>query len=236
MFHNSSINVGSTVDIPTQQEDSQQSIPNQKRYKNISEIRFGIAVYPLKNNINILPAISLEEDTLYSFSTTIFPEICGKGITIDEAKKDWEYEFHRKFQEIYTKLNWERTKQENEMWKLFEENVDIQKYRKQTPLSFQQTGKIIKNKNIPNYKREIEWLDEKRDVVDCADCPLELLQYEAGQYFRADVLREYQTDKLIKICSVSSTKYRDYTDKEITEFIDSLPTTKNLSVSKSENE
>ncbi|MDR3199688.1 MAG: hypothetical protein LBU34_17620 [Planctomycetaceae bacterium] len=212
------------------QERAKEKINQQylQQYREIDEIRFGIYVYPLQKPIKAVSKSGSETKFPYLFFADDLPGICGKGTTIDDAKQNWMYEFHRKFQDIYYKIDWERTEEENKLYKIFVEIVDIQGYRKRTPVSFEQTGKIIENKNIPSNKREIEWLDESRDIVDCADCPKELLQYKAGEYFRADMLREYQTDKLLEISSIIPTSYRDYTDKEIEVFVASLPTTKNL--------
>jgi hypothetical protein len=107
------------------------------------------------------------------------------------------------------------------LYEIFIDVIDIDEHKQRTPIRVKQTGKII-NIFVDN-KREIEWIDESRDIVDPAECPAELLRYQVGEYFRADTLRKYGTYKLVKICSITATKYREYSEDEINEFFDSLP-------------
>jgi hypothetical protein len=170
-----------------------------------------------------------EEKNPFLFFTTELPNVYGKGKTPEEAIENWEHDFHLKFQDIYYKQYWERTNEEQNLYEIFIAVVDIDGHKQRTPVNYQQTGKII---NIYGNKLEIEWLDESRDIVDSVNYPNELLNYKVGEYFRADVLYEYGAWKLINICSIMTTCYRDYTDEEINAFLDSLPTTKELPPSK----
>jgi hypothetical protein len=157
------------------------------------------------------------------FQVDSFEDLVGKGQTCDEAKQDWEHQFHIRFGELYTMCRWERNNKEQKEWEVFKSIVDIGSYRRLTPIEFQQTGKMIRH--ISSNQCEIEWIGDQRDIVSYADCPSELQQYEIGEYFRADVLREYITDKLVKICSISASNYRKYTHEELDKIIESLPTT-----------
>jgi hypothetical protein len=192
----------------------------------IPEVRFDGAVYPFTGNVYGYYKPNAENSELRVCVAEIFMPIEGRGQTLEEAKLDWDRQFHQTFQEIYTKQNWERTKDEQKLWEMFESAVDIPAHRKLTPLKFGQTGKIIRR--ISSDQCEIEWIGDRRDIVSYDDCPSELLQYEIEKYFRADVLREYGTDKLIKICSISVSDYRQYTHEELDKIIESLPTTSNF--------
>jgi hypothetical protein len=199
------------------------------KYFPIHEVRFGESVYPFVNVVYGYYTILAGTDPLLRVCVAdTFLPITGQGKTLEDARQDWGYEFHRVFQKLSAKLHWEQTKEEKELWRIFEDVVDIPAHRRKTPINYRQTGKIIENINIPRYKREIEWLDGSVDIVDCNDCPLELLQYKAGEYFRADLLREYQTGKLVKIRSIGLTCYRDYTDEEVEYFINSLQSSQSL--------
>jgi hypothetical protein len=200
-----------------------------KEYQKINEIQYGIHIYPLRKTILGLLSKTGDEKNPFLFSASDLPNVRGKGETVEDAIEDWKKDFHLKFQDIYYKQHWERTDEEQNLYNAFEKFVDIQEYLHRTPASLKQTGKII---NISGSKREIEWLDESRDIVDLAECPEELSHYKVGGYFRADILRKFETRELIKIRSITTTCYRDYTDEEINAFLDSLPTTKELPPSK----
>ncbi|GHT37614.1 hypothetical protein FACS189427_10790 [Planctomycetales bacterium] len=200
-----------------------------ERYEWITEISYGFSVYPLRNNgiTACCEQLTRENNSFYLYQAGTMLPVSGCGTTKDAAKENWQYEFHKTFQELSAKLDWERSEEDQTLWNIFESIVDVPAYRRKTPVNYHQTGKIIVNANIPSHQREIEWLDDTTDVVSCRDCP-DLLRYKTGQYFRADLLREYQTGTLIKIRSISPTKYRDYTDKEIDDFVALLPTTEDL--------
>ncbi|MDR2345568.1 MAG: hypothetical protein LBE18_05830 [Planctomycetaceae bacterium] len=188
--------------------------------KEISEIQYETYIYPLRKIICGLWNKTNDVNNPFLFSALELPNIYGKGKTAEDALNDWQKEFHLKFQDIYYQQHWERTEDAQNLYNAFEEFVDIPKHLHLTPIIVQQTGKII---DISDNKREIEWLDESRNIVDLAECPSELANYKVGEYFRAEMLRKFETRELIKIRSIKTTCYRDYTDEEIQEFFDSLP-------------
>jgi hypothetical protein len=197
-------------------------------YKEISEIQYGIHVYPLQNVIYGVWCKTNNKKNKFHFSALDLPNILGKGNTEENSLKSWEEDFHLKFQDIYYKQHWERTEEEQNLYNMFKKIVDIQGYLRLTPVSIKHTGKII---NISGSKLEIEWLDESRDIVDLAECPDELSTYNVSEYFRAEMLRKFETNEIIKIRDVKRTNYRILTDTEVLEFFDSLPV-KNLPPSK----
>jgi hypothetical protein len=199
-----------------------------KEYQKINKIQYGIHIYPLRKTILGLLSKTGDEKNPFLFSASDLPNVRGEGETMEDAIEDWEKDFHLKFQDIYYKQHWERTDEEQNLYNMFEKFVDIQEHLHRTPVSLKQTGKII---NISGSKREIEWLDESRDIVDLAECPEELSHYKVGEYFRADILRKFETNEFVKICDVRRTSYRNLTDAEVLEFFDSLPV-KNLPPSK----
>jgi hypothetical protein len=194
----------------------------------IHEVRYDEAVYPFINVVYGHCETTVDDSVSWVYAANIFASIIGKGQSPQEAKQNWEQMFHQTFQEIYTKLDWERDEEEQQLWKTFERVVDIPAFRKLTPLKFGQTGNI--NRYISNDQCEIEWIGDPRDIINRDNCPSELFEYEIGKYFRANVLREYGTDNLVKICSISVSKYREYTREELDKIIDSLPTTKDFPV------
>jgi hypothetical protein len=198
------------------------------QYKEIIKIQYDIHIYPLRNTIYGLLVTTSDKKNPFIFFVSDFSNIEGKGKTPENAIENWEKEFHLKFQDIYYKQYWERTDEEQNLYNTFEKFIDIQEHLRLTPISIQQTGKII---NIIDNKYEIEWIDESRDIVELTECPDELSHYKIGEYLRAEVLRKYETGELIKIRTLAPTSYRDLTDVEVQEFFDSLPI-KNLPFSK----
>jgi hypothetical protein len=198
------------------------------QYKEIIKIQYDIHIYPLRNTISGLLVTTSDKKNPFIFFVSDFSNILSKGKTPENAIENWEKEFHLKFQDIYYKQHWERTDEEQDLCNTFEKFIDIQEHLRLTPISIQQTGKII---NIIDDKYEIEWIDESRDIVELTEYPDELSHYKIGEYLRAEVLRKYETGELIKIRTISPTSYRDLTDVEVQEFFDSLPI-KNLPFSK----
>lgn len=230
----SAINNADTDDF-FQQRKAYRTLSSCEKYEDIEEIQYGINIYPLRNAVKGNIEFPDEKNNMYRFVVGkrdsffvvgTFDPIVGTGKTPDEARENWKYEFHKRFQELSAKLDWERTETETSLWKIIEEVVDIPKHRELTPLELEQTGRIVENNEIPTHQREILWLDESRSVVDCRGCPSDLLKYASGQYFRASVLL-YKTGKLI-ICAVRKTNYQNYTEEEVDEFWESMPTTKEL--------
>ncbi|MDR2642812.1 MAG: hypothetical protein LBC74_08455, partial [Planctomycetaceae bacterium] len=187
-------------------------------------ITFGTEIYPLLKPITVE---FIRNGDSFCCVDRIFP-FCGEDNTKEDALRGWVYEFRQCFSDVYYQQHWERTERDEELYILFIEFVDVQEHRKQTPMYYTRTGKIIENETIPKHKREIEWIDETRDIINCEDCSLELLQYSVGDYFIAVVLCDYETDNLLKICDVLPNAYRDLTNAEIQEFWDSHPATKDL--------
>ncbi|MDR2408006.1 MAG: hypothetical protein LBE13_07840 [Bacteroidales bacterium] len=194
---------------------------------NMREIRYDVYVYPLLCSIQLIGKEI--KSNLFKIYTEFFNhEICGTGKTIDDAAENWKYKFHIKFQQLRSKRRWEHTEEEKELWNKFEKIVDMPEYRQQTPLIYQQTGQIIKYAGRPRrLKFVIKWIDDRSDIISVKNCPKELLRYKCFQYFRANVLQDYQTGKLIKILSVEPQIYKKYSAKELKKFWASIQTIDN---------
>jgi hypothetical protein len=194
----------------------------------ISEVRFGETVYPFQQNIEayFVPSTS---DEPYCFCVDDFlPHLFGEGKTPQEARSEWEFRFHLKFQELYTQCDFERSEGEVKLWSVFEEIVDIPAYRVITPLSFQVTGKFVDNPGVTRRYREIEWIDGTKEIVDSRLCPREFVIIPPGRYFESTILRGYHNNKILKVLSIQPVDYQDFTGEEIDVFLNSLPTSKEL--------
>ena len=206
-------------------QDRDKRIPGiYERKISISEVRFGETIYPFQQNMEAYFAPYRSDESPYCFIVDDFLPIVGKGKTLYDARLDWELQFHKKFQELYTQCDFERADNDIKLWSIFEEIIDIPAYRAATPLSFQVTGKFVDNPAIPKHCREIEWIDGTKDVVDLQDCPRESVIFSSGQYFEATVLRDYHDNTIREILSINPVDYQDSTDEEIDEFLKSIPT------------
>jgi len=190
----------------------------------ISEVRFGETIYPFQQNMEAYFAPYRSDESPYCFIVDDFLPIVGKGKTLYDARLDWELQFHKKFQELYTQCDFERADNDIKLWSIFEEIIDIPAYRAATPLSFQVTGKFVDNPAIPKYCREIEWTGGAKDTVDLRDCPREFVTIQPGQYFEATILRDYHDNTIREVLSICPVDYQDSTDEEIDEFLKSIPT------------
>ena len=194
----------------------------------ISKVQFGEIEYPFQQDIEGHFFPSTEGEPYCFIVTMLSPPLRGKGKTRQEAKTDWDSQFHVAFQKLYTKCDFERSEYEKKLWSIFEKIVDIPAYRALTPLSFQATGKFVDNPDIPKHYQEIEWIDGTRDIVDSRLCPQEFVIIPLDQYFATTVLRNYHDYRIIKVLSICPVDYQDYTDEEIDSFLNSLPSSKDL--------
>ena len=211
-----------------QQDETKQNSGIAKWNIKISKVQFGKILYPFQQDIEGRFFPSIEGEPCCFSIDVLFPSLCGKGKTRQEAKTDWDSQFHVEFQKLYTKCDFERSENEKKLWSIFEKIVDIPAYRALTPLSFQVTGKFVDNPGISKRYRKIEWIDGTKDIVDSRLCPREFVIISPGQYFEATVLRDYHDNRILQVLSIYPVDYQDFTDEEIDSFLNSLPSSKEL--------
>jgi len=196
----------------------------------ISEVRFGDAVYPLQHGgINV--RYEFRSDNLWHFWAEVFsPPLYGKGNTLQDAQEDWKYRFHVTFQELYTKCDFERSEEEIKLWLIFKDVVDISAYHAKRQFSLREAGRISEDSRSDQSVRTIEWVDNRKEIIHCQDAPPEFAVVKPGQHFEAEVLRS-STGQLLRILAIRLVNYHEYTENEITKFLDALSSSKDLPVS-----
>lgn len=190
----------------------------------ISGVCFGEAEYPFTTPVN---GHYEPFEGGFKFQTEIFIPIVGKGQSRREAKLDWDRLFHLRFHELYVKCWWERNEKEQKDWRIFEDVVDIPAFRKATPLEFTETGKILSIGQIKDGKLsdvEIEWLDGQSEVLDCTVT----FDFILNDYYEIKVLRDYQTNIVIKVLDAVRIDYKENTEEEIEAWLESQLGTKKI--------
>jgi hypothetical protein len=206
------------------------TINEQKIIKNFEFIDNTRTYYYSFNNPLCLTTV--KETNLYVCSLLVLPDIEGKGKTETKAFDDWRESFHLNFQKISGKRHWERTKEEYNLRKTLEKIIDIESFWSNRPLEIRQTGKFVEDNNLLTNERKILWLDGTHNIINLDDCPSEFANYEIEKYWIATLQVNRETGQLLKIIAVEPTNYKDYSNQEIKEFIESLPTSKDLPISK----
>jgi hypothetical protein len=194
-------------------------LKSEYKYFLIQEVRFDDAVYPFVNPV--YGCYELVDSTFQVCFADIFLPIVGKGKSFNEAKHDWERQFHLRFHELYVKCWWERNEEEQKDWKIFEDVVDIPAFRKATPLKFTEIGKIISIGQIQNNKLadfEIEWLDGQKEILDCAITPEFTTNFVLNCYYEIKLLRNYQNNTIVKVIDAAKVDYKENSKEEIEKF------------------
>jgi hypothetical protein len=190
----------------------------------ISEIRFNEYVYPCKQPLYAVKSTNAEKSRFTFCVDKLYPPIIGIGDTAAEAEKNFYETFHNTFRTLSVQMDWERSKEEQVLWDILEDTVDIQAHRKKTPFRYKQTAKIHDKQGDCVY---LQWINDRIDEVSASAYPA-LNDYTIGQYITVESFKEYETDNLLKILSIEPSTYREMTDAEHEEFINSLPSTRDL--------
>ena len=193
----------------------------------LHEVCYGDTVYPLRHdglNVRYTPTPSQIGKPCEFWSEVFSPPLRGKGATSQEARNDWEYQFHVKFQELYTKCEFERSEEEEKLWLIFEAVVNIPAYQAKRRFSFREIGQISVDSQPDQSVREINWIDDRKETIDCKSAPPEFVIFRQGEYFEAEVLRS-SSGELLRILAIRSV---DYCECKADEFLDALPSSKDL--------
>lgn len=132
--------------------------------------------------------------------------IVGVGKTFDKAQRDWNEQFHFRFQTLLAKRPWEMNVTEKDEWGQIEFLVDLAAYRRETPYRTRQIGTVSQRRPTAHEPRalpnRIRWESGRVENIrlDCA--PPEFASLFAGSRFEAVVLRDSVTHRLLQILDV----------------------------------
>jgi hypothetical protein len=132
--------------------------------------------------------------------------IVGAGKAFDEAQRDWNEQFHVRFQTLLAKRPWEMPAEERDEWGQIEFLVDVAAYRRETPSRLRQIGSVSQRRPTGGEPRalpnQIRWESGKVEDVRLDLAPPEFASYFAGKRFEAVVLRDPVTGHLLRILDV----------------------------------
>jgi hypothetical protein len=205
-------------------DDAWKTLQSWDRYGDIVEVKYKHYIYPFRSNCRIKghpQSRVVGGVTRYVYHVPVFATIIGEDAeNINESRENWHEKFHQTFQSVYYKLNWERNRDERMLFDLFNEIVDIQRHLEHTPVEHSQIGEIVE---IGDDFYVIKWINEQRETIKFVDC---LQEMKCNEYFIAKHLRDYQTGKLLKICEIMPTSYKDWSVDEMNEWYKSIPVAK----------
>lgn len=162
-------------------------------------LEIGETSYPLRTNLvgEFLPGHAGEDGEF------IVPEFCpefvGRGRSLNAALVDWSNQVHYRFQELDSKRPFERTEAEKATWRLLESQIDVFAYRRATPLTIRQIGKIARARPFPD---SVKWEDGQQEQVRPDQAPGEFVTYKPGQPFEAIVARDPVNFRLTRILHI----------------------------------
>lgn len=163
--------------------------------RSVEEIRVGEAVYRARSPLlaTFYPRIRGVNGEL--LVTPCGLQVVGVGKSFDAAQRDWDEQFHVRFQTLLAKRPWEMTGAEKDEWGQFELLVDVAAYRRDTPYVIRQIGVLTHRRPIPD---QIRWEDGRQEKVFLEQMPPEFGGLHEGQRFEAEVVRDAVTGRMIR--------------------------------------
>lgn len=132
--------------------------------------------------------------------------IVGVGRTLEKAQRNWNEQFHVRFQTLLAKRPWEMDVNEKEEWGQIELLVDVAAYRRDTPYRIRQIGAISRRRPTAHEPRalpnQIRWESGRVEDIRLDLAPPEFAALFAGRRFEAVVLRDSATHRLLRILDV----------------------------------
>lgn len=168
--------------------------------RDLTRIKIGRTVYPLRRSLkgrfDPLPSGGFE------FVVDGFADpFVGRGETRDDAYRDWSEQIHVSFQTLLRKRPFEMDAEDKHLWSVLGALVDVPKYRRTTPITVRQVGRVRFSKR--SKPQGIFWADHTKDDVTIDSMPAAYAALLPNQWFEAEVERDPITWKLGKVLSLS---------------------------------
>ena len=169
------------------------------------------------------------ESAAWSFAAenADLPRFRGSGESRETASANWRHLMHRRFQQLVRKRPFRMTEEEKADWEILSQLIDVEHYRKTTPIKRQETGFISA---LRSGVCEITWLgSEAVEELSLENAAPEFAGFGEGQWFEALVERnrgDYSLSKVIHAQPIDPIE--GMTDEEWREWLSSLPTTETL--------
>jgi len=167
----------------------------------LTELRVGSIVYPLRGELNGRFVRALEE----LFVDGVSPVFVGKGRSAQEATESFSLAVHGAFQELLYQRPFEMTADERSKWRMVNEIIDVTVYRNTTPIVVRQFGEVSWGR-LP-YPSQIQWDNGYTESVHPrqVDSP-DFITFKPGQPVEAVVVRDPLTRELIRVSHISRTR------------------------------
>lgn len=187
----------------------------------LRSIRVGEAEYPLRFPVvgRVYPT---EKGTFEFVVDAVAPFVIGCGQSAEEALDDWSMKVHALFQRLLATRPFETDAADRVRWGALESLIDVAQYRRTTPISMRQVGRIA-YQGYP-FPRAVKWIDGTSDRIDLARVPAVLAGLKPGQWVEAVCDRDPLSGRLVRIESAQPiSPIRPMSEREQAEFMQSLP-------------
>ena len=192
----------------------------------IDQVVFGANAYPMRATVSA--RANAHSSHAWTYSVDDFsPRFVGKGETFALARRDWQEQVHRRFQQLVRKRPFRMSEDEKADWAVLSELIDVEHYRKTTPIKQQETGRIS---TLQSGVCEITWLgSDAVETVNLENASPEFAAFAVGQWFEALVERNREDYSLSKVIHAQAIEpIKEMTDNEWKDWLSSLPTTESL--------
>lgn len=124
--------------------------------------------------------------------------LLGKGMTLEESKRDWQLKVDHEVQRLHALQDFEQTDRDNQMLRSLGRYFDLNEIRYSRPIISRLMGSLESTYPRP-YK--VAWVDGSTSQLNREQIPAEMSAFREGRPFEAIIERDARTWKLLRIVS-----------------------------------
>lgn len=175
--------------------DSAASSPSALDGPPLSEMSVGQVRYPFRSPLS-------EHSSADAYWIEGFwPMIVGHGSSSEEAKEDFEYQVHSRFQELAGRPDFDRTEQEDRVWSHLSALIDLSRYDQMRVVTANEMGQVVRN--APPRARIVQWASGRRETIELRKAHPKFAAIALGRWFEAVVSRKYLSGDFLHIDHLS---------------------------------
>lgn len=193
--------------------------------ESVSDLRVGNTSYPLRRPLHGKYYSACGDP--YEFTAEELGAcFIGRGDNAADARKNWRDAVHQAFQSLIRKRPFEMDEEDRARWRILQSVIDVPKYRRTTPMTMRQIGRIQRARPTPT---RVAWANGAKENVALDQAPGVFASLKPSQWFEAVVKRDSRTGRLREIVHLWPIRtVRLMSPQEQDEFWESLPTAESL--------
>lgn len=151
--------------------------------------------FPLRDELWVTVYPPQENGYWRAVGETVGSAVVGRGLTSEEALRDWRKRFRMTIESFLEMRPFEMTEEDKDLWTRIQAVIDVPRYKATKPMIFKQVGKVYQ---IRGVRVKIEWEDGLRETVDPNVFDEAFSRFRVGQPFEVVVTRHPLTFRLIR--------------------------------------